>query len=121
MGCITNTLADTETIRTMLRKHGFEPLMHSVVVSSNLGWRKPHRSLFETALRELAVTPRDALFVGDSPWHDIEGAQNAGMRAVLTRQYATRPTDGFAAPDATIDHVRELRDVIRGLSRSSAG
>jgi putative hydrolase of the HAD superfamily len=102
----------------MLRNHRFEPLMRSVVVSSELGWRKPHGSLFETALRELAAAPHESVFVGDSPWHDIEGAQNAGMRAVLTRQYATRPTGGFAAPDATIDHVGELREVIRRLEMS---
>jgi putative hydrolase of the HAD superfamily len=121
VGCITNTLASEATIRLMLRRHGLETLMRSVVVSSELGWRKPHRSLFERALIELSVTPREALFVGDSPWHDIEGAQNAGIRAVLTRQYATRPTDGFAAPDATINHLRELHGVIRQLDQSSSG
>jgi HAD superfamily hydrolase (TIGR01662 family) len=115
IGCITNTMTSSQTIREMLRRHGFQQLMQSVVVSSEEGWRKPHRSLFAKALRELGVAPHEAVFVGDSPWHDVEGALNAGMRAVLTRQYATRPTDRFAAPHATIDHVRELRAVIAEL------
>jgi HAD superfamily hydrolase (TIGR01549 family) len=115
LGCVTNTLADTATIRAMLRLHGVEDVMRSVVVSADEGWRKPHRSLFDKALRELDVAPYEAVFVGDSPLHDIGGAKSAGMRAVLTRQYVARPTDGLPEPDATIDHVRELRAVIAKL------
>ena len=115
LGCVTNTLADTATIRAMLRLHNVEDVMRSVVVSADEGWRKPHRSLFERALRELNVTPGEAVFVGDSPLHDIGGAQSAGMRAVLTRQYVTRPTERLPVADATIDHVRELREVIEKL------
>jgi putative hydrolase of the HAD superfamily len=118
LGCITNTLTTAATIRAMLREHGFEPFMRSVVVSSEEGWRKPHLSLFEKSLEELAVASGEAVFVGDSPWHDVEGARSAGMRAVLTRQYATRPTGGFAPPDATIDHIRELRSAIATFDAS---
>jgi len=115
LGCVTNTLADAGAIRAMLRLHGFDGLMRSVVVSSEEGWRKPHPSLFEKALRELSVAPHEAVFVGDSPLHDVGGASAVGMRTVLTRQYAARPTDGFDPPDATIDHLRELRAVIARL------
>lgn len=116
LGCITNTLADTAAIRAMLRKHDFERMMRSVVVSTEVGWRKPHRSLFERSLRELDVAPDGAAFVGDSPVHDIGGAKAAGMRAVLTRQYVTRPyPEGVPVPDAVIDHLSELGEVVRRL------
>jgi putative hydrolase of the HAD superfamily len=116
LGCVTNTLADTATIRAMLRDDGFEELMTSVVVSADEGWRKPHASLFQKALRETGVAAHEAVFVGDSPLHDIGGAKAAGMRAVLTQQYVTRPYDGFdPPPDAIIGHVRELADVIERL------
>jgi HAD superfamily hydrolase (TIGR01662 family) len=112
LGCITNTLADGAAIRAMLRHHAVEDTMRSVVVSADEGWRKPHPSLFEKALRELNAAPHEAIFVGDSPLHDIGGAQSVGMRAVLTRQYVTRPTEGLPAADATITHLRELPEVI---------
>jgi HAD superfamily hydrolase (TIGR01662 family) len=116
LGCVTNTLADTATIRQMLRLHGFESLMATVVVSADEGWRKPHPWLFQKAMRELDVEPADALFVGDSPLHDIGGARSVGMRAVLTRQYVARPYgDADPQPDAVIDHVRELPAVIAML------
>ena len=116
LGCVTNTLAGTAAIRAMLRKHDLADLMGSVVVSADEGWRKPHRSLFEKAMRELAAAPRESVFVGDSPVHDIGGAKAAGMFAVLTRQYAARPYEGIdPQPDAVIDHVRELPRVIAML------
>jgi FMN phosphatase YigB (HAD superfamily) len=118
LGCVTNTLADGATIRRMLQIHGFDSLMRSVVVSADEGWRKPHASLFQKAMRELGAVPSESIFVGDSPWHDIGGAQAAGMRAVLTRQYVARPcTDADPQPDAVIDHVRELPSVIEKLDR----
>ena len=54
----------------------------------------------------------EAVFVGDSPFHDVGGAQAVGMRTVLTTQYVTRPTEGMPAADATISHVRELAGVV---------
>jgi HAD superfamily hydrolase (TIGR01662 family) len=116
IGCVTNTLADEGAIREMLRRHGFEQAMRSVVVSAEEGWRKPHASLFRKSLRQLDVAPADAVFVGDSPYHDICGAKAVGMKAVLTHQYIVRPHETFApAPDAIIRHVDELPAVIRML------
>ncbi len=115
LGCVTNTLADGAAIRSMLRRDGIEGLMRTIVVSADEGWRKPHPSLFEKALRELGIAASDAIFVGDSPLHDIGGAQGVGMRAVLTRQYVRRKNEGLPAADATIDHLRELPAVIAKL------
>ena len=113
LGCVTNTLADEAGIRAMLRKHGLEEFMQTVVVSADEGYRKPHASLFEKAMRELDVAPGESLFVGDSPAHDIGGAKAAGMFAVLTQQYVSRPYEGVQPqPDAVIKHLRELPGAI---------
>ena len=116
LGCVTNTLANTAAIREMLRIHGFEEHMDCVVVSADEGWRKPHASLFEKALRELGDAPEESVFVGDSPLHDVAGAKAAGMWAVLTRQYVTRPYEASSPQaDAIVSHLRELPDVIARL------
>lgn len=116
LGCITNTLADGASIRRMLRSHGFEELLASVVVSADERLRKPHAALFEKAITELGAEPGEAVFVGDSPYHDIGGAKAVGMWAVLTHQYVARPHDGFdPKPDAIIRHVSELRTIVPRL------
>jgi FMN phosphatase YigB (HAD superfamily) len=120
LGCITNTLANTATVREYLRGEGFERHMQTVIVSAEEGWRKPHPHLFERALAEIGAEPREAVYVGDSPLHDIGGAKNAGMYAVLTRQYAKRPpVEGVPDADAEITHLRELPAVLRELEATS--
>ena len=116
LGCVTNTLTDQGTIEFMIEKYGFGGLFDTVIVSTEIGCRKPHPSLFEAAARDLQVAHYEALFVGDSPYHDIGGAKAVGMLAALTRQYATRPpVEGVPDPDAVIDHLSELPDVVRRL------
>jgi len=60
------------------------------------GFMKPHRSIFERALERANVAAADTLMVGDSFKHDIEGALNAGWRAVLLKRSGEVPD---ALPD----------------------
>jgi putative hydrolase of the HAD superfamily len=64
-------------------------LISGAVSSSEHGLMKPHPSIFAAALRLVDVAPADAVMVGDSIRHDVEGALAAGMRAVLLHRGAT--------------------------------
>jgi HAD superfamily hydrolase (TIGR01549 family) len=55
------------------------------------GYMKPHRSIFDAALDRAKVTAEQAMMVGDSFKHDIEGALNAGWRAVLLKRSGETP------------------------------
>lgn len=47
-------------------------------------WGKPHRPIFEAALRRLgSPDPARTLMIGDSLHHDVRGAINAGIRSAL--------------------------------------
>jgi putative hydrolase of the HAD superfamily len=61
------------------------------VSGADHGYMKPHRSIFDTALHRAGVTAAEALMVGDSVRHDIEGALQAGWRAVLLRRSGEVP------------------------------
>ena len=63
------------------------------VSSAEHGYMKPHRSIFDTALAKAGVTADQAMMVGDSMKHDIEGALAAGMRAVLLRRSGEIPSN----------------------------
>jgi putative hydrolase of the HAD superfamily len=52
------------------------------VYSCDVGYRKPHRRIFETALEQLGVQPHEAVFIGDSYHADIAGAERIGLRAI---------------------------------------
>lgn len=55
------------------------------------GYMKPHRSIFDAALQRAKIKADEAMMVGDSFRHDIEGALNAGWRAVLLKRSGEVP------------------------------
>ena len=63
-----------------LRRHGLRESFDVVVISAELGARKPDPAPFHAALTELGVAPERAVHVGDHPPHDEAGAHAAGMR-----------------------------------------
>jgi HAD superfamily hydrolase (TIGR01509 family) len=63
-----------------LRRHGLRDWFDAVVVSAELGARKPDPAPFLAALDQLGVEPARAVHVGDHLPHDEVGARAAGMR-----------------------------------------
>jgi putative hydrolase of the HAD superfamily len=58
------------------------PLEH-LVISSEVGWRKPAPEFFAAVVRQAGVATEEILFVGDDPINDEEGARAAGLRTRL--------------------------------------
>jgi putative hydrolase of the HAD superfamily len=89
MGLISNT----QRSLTAFQEHfALEGLFAVAVSSFDHGYMKPHPSIFESALRQVSARPDEAVMVGDSLEHDIEGARRLGMRAVLvSRSGMSRP------------------------------
>jgi putative hydrolase of the HAD superfamily len=87
-------------------------LIAATVSSSEHGFMKPHPSIFSAAMQLVDVEPRDAVMVGDSLRHDVEGAVRAGMRGVLLHRgdSPTPAASGLGAP--VIRSLRELPKLI---------
>ena len=81
------------------------------VSSAEHGYMKPHRSIFDSALAKAGVAAAEAVMVGDSLKHDIEGALAAGMRAVLLRRSGEMPP-GLPAGLPVIRTLSELSSVL---------
>lgn len=54
-----------------------------IVLSSEVKLKKPNPAIFRTALEKMAVTPQEAVFVGNDLAADIMGASNLGMRTIF--------------------------------------
>lgn len=54
-----------------------------ILASAVVGSAKPHRGIFEEALKCAGVTPEEALHVGDSVENDFWGARGMGIDALL--------------------------------------
>jgi len=80
----------------------------AVVVSAEVGIKKPDPRIFAPALLRTELNPAEVVFVGDTA-DDVNGAQAAGMRAVLIRRDGQG--DGSAALDYTaLPAEQESRD-----------
>jgi putative hydrolase of the HAD superfamily len=89
-------------------------LISATVSSSEHGFMKPHPSIFSAALQLVDVRPAEAVMVGDSLKHDVEGAIRAGMRGVLLHRGDT-PTAGATELGVPVIHsLRELRNLVIG-------
>ena len=80
LGLISNTHRSLELFQ---RHFGLDFLFSSVISSRVHGYMKPHPSIFRAALHRIGATADEALMVGDSMKHDVLGARQVGMGAVL--------------------------------------
>jgi len=79
--------------------------MRYLVISSEIGWRKPAREFYAAMCQRAGSSPEQILYVGDDPTNDYEGARAAGLQAVLF------------APDGRISvpaeaHIESLGDLL---------
>ena len=87
-----------ERLPGLLRSLGLAGAFDVTVVSGELGCHKPAPAIFAEAASRLDVPPIRLLHVGDDPVADVQGARQAGLRAVWLRRGKTP-----AAPDEIAD------------------
>lgn len=79
------------------------------ISAADVGYLKPHPTIFMHALKQLGTKAENTLFVGDNPVADISGAQQAGMRAILRVNGDDVPRiSDLIVPDATINSFDKL-------------
>ena len=104
LGIISNSVWPGWLIEADLEREGIRELFECVVVSSDVGQRKPGPKIFEKALEELGLAAGDCVFVGDSIQTDVVGARQVQMRAILVE----RAPEPGPEPDARIRSLSEL-------------
>jgi len=98
VGLISNA---TDLARKVLRRLDMEKYFDPIIISSEIGHRKPEREAFDIALNEAGAAPSRALYIGDKFAVDIKGANRAGMNTVLVDR-------GNVFPDAPCVRIPDL-------------
>ena len=83
LGLLTN-FTHGPAARNIINKLGLNTFFDVVLISGELGFRKPHPLVFRQLIEHLGVEKDQILYVGDDPEPDILGAQKAGLQPVLT-------------------------------------
>jgi putative hydrolase of the HAD superfamily len=84
-----------------------------VIVSGNLGYRKPDRRLFERALTAMEMEPSEVVFVGNDMYNDVYGAQQLGMKTVFFRSNQGLQKKEGVNPDYIIYNFPEVLNALR--------
>ncbi|WP_137819027.1 HAD family hydrolase [Pseudomonas sp. 2FG] len=110
LGVITNGNAD-------VRRLGLADYFQFALCAEELGVGKPDPRPFLTALQRAGVAASAAVHIGDHPGDDIQGAREAGMRAIW---FNPERKDWSAAerPDAEIHSLAELPAVLHGWTKT---
>ncbi len=112
VGLITN--GPSKIQRDKIRHLAIGNLFQFILVSEEEGVWKPDPQIFERALAKLDVAPDAAVYVGDSPEHDIAGARAAGITSIWINRRG-RSWPGGKRPDFEINTLMELPSLL-GLS-----
>ena len=75
------------------------------VISSEVGWRKPAPTFFAALCRAVGHPAQHILYIGDDSVNDFEGAQAAGLRAVLLDTKSREDSSAVA-------RIKELKELI---------
>jgi putative hydrolase of the HAD superfamily len=111
IGLVSNTVWPGSLHREDLECFGIIDFFDHVLFSADVGIRKPHPQIFQTALKALKVAPHEAVFVGDRVPEDVAGAKRVGMWGVW-KQRPDRERLADVTPDAQIIQLRELLAVL---------
>lgn len=104
VGLISNA---TELARRVLKRLEMEEFFDVVVISDEVGVRKPDPRIFRLALGRVGVAPSRAMYFGDRPATDVVGAASAGMRGVLVDRRGTYPGSRYLSVKS-LDEIRRL-------------
>ena len=81
-----------DRLRPLLRNLRLDAFFQVIEVSVESGFHKPDPEIFRRAVRALRLPARAILHAGDSIREDFEGAQAAGLGAILLNRTALSPS-----------------------------
>jgi HAD superfamily hydrolase (TIGR01509 family) len=119
LGLVSNSASPQWLLQPVLERQGLVERLDTIVLSSEVGKRKPHAAIFERALADLGVEAGDAVFVGDRVEADVLGASRVGMTTVQAFWFrADEPIDGVE-PDYEAFTQMDVLNVVDRLGVAS--
>ncbi|VVB65708.1 Glyceraldehyde 3-phosphate phosphatase [Candidatus Gugararchaeum adminiculabundum] len=117
-GILIGILTDAQKIKAenRLRKLGLYGFFDLVITLDDTGEHKPSKLPFLKAIEGFRVRPDEVLMVGDSIGRDVNGAQQAGIRAALAKwgedkEIKWPPMPGIK-PDYELNRIEELLELV---------
>ncbi len=103
-----------------LKSTGLYDLFDGILISSDVGVKKPFPDIFRIAFDKFGITPESSVYVGNDLRDDILGASRVGMKSVYIKTAQSGSYEGLALPEPTytVKNHREMKRLLLSLDKS---
>lgn len=100
-----------------LRATGLFDLFDGIVISSDIGVKKPYTEAFKIAFERLGISPENSIYIGNDLRDDILGASSVGMKTVYIKTPQSGSYEGLDIPNPTytVKSHREMKGLLLSL------
>jgi putative hydrolase of the HAD superfamily len=97
-----------------LEKIGLIPFFDGIVISSDVGVKKPSSQIFALALERFGLRADECVYVGNDMRDDIQGAYSAGLKTVYiqTEQSGKYDDSNMPSPTCTAENHARLVEIL---------
>ncbi|MDA3835643.1 MAG: HAD-IA family hydrolase, partial [Spirochaetales bacterium] len=107
--------ASTKLVECLVDKMKIRSYFKKVFISSEIGWRKPHRNFAAPILKLLNINPLEIAMIGDRLTQDIRMANENGMLAIYIS--AAEHEDNHGIDDIHFDYeIKSLHGLVSLLT-----
>ena len=116
---LLSNAADDSDVQALIDQHKLRHYFSFIRSSAAAGYRKPHRQLFEEALKALSLFPQQCVMVGDTLDADILGANKLGIYSVWINRRVNKHTKTLVdiRPQAVLLNLSELPNLLDNISK----
>jgi len=107
LAIVTDTANSISAKLSWFERGGFGHVWDSIISSMDIGTRKPDPEIYQAALRQLGLTPDQAVFVGHRA-SELTGARSVGMKTVAFNYDKDASADFFIGKFSDLLHVPVL-------------
>ena len=106
---LSNGFREVQSLK--IQNSGLAPFFERIILSEDVSIQKPHKEIFDYALKNTNSRRVESLMIGDSPEADIEGAQNAKIDQ-LWLNTEKRTYKGSGQPTFTVNSLYEIKYIL---------
>jgi len=107
LGIISNGKQEQQIKK--LNATGIINYFSTIVISSEIGIKKPDKRIFDHLIKKLNISPSHCYYIGDKPKTDIEGAENAGMNGI----WINRKGENTELDILEIKSLNEIKKILK--------
>ncbi|MCR8845636.1 HAD family hydrolase [Paenibacillus sp. SC116] len=113
IGIITNGTVTVQNNK--ITNLGIREFFDTIIISEEVGIKKPHQEIFNIALNRLNIASSDAWYIGDNPDNDIIGATVSGIRSIWITRDGEWNEMYEHKPFKTINKLEDLINIYENL------